>query len=732
MIATRRMSCFVPLRGILLVSAACLTLMACQGGDEAAASSPNQQSPNAGPTISGSPPQSAEVGVRYLFRPIASDADGDTLTFSVTGRPNWMQFDVASGELSGTPTIADVGTTGDLLISASDGRATATLPAFRITVQGATTTNRAPTIGGQPPSSAVVGSPYSFQIVAADADGDRLTYSATALPEWLTLNTSTGRVSGTPGAGNVGTFSGIVLSVSDGKAAASLPAFTLTVTSSQADTTRPVIASTIPSSGATGVAAGTAIAVTFSEAIQASTVTAATFLMSGVNGSIVVSGTAAIFTPSVSLTSGTTYTVTLKGGAGGIADMAGNTLAADVSFSFTVAGGAALSCGGKVRCVGAGHSYATIQPAVDAAQPGDTVLVHDGQYRGFVVSRSGISGNRITVMAAGAGTVIDSTNSAGEGITIDDADYVTIQGFTVQGMSGYGIATHGATATSPMRGLEIRNNIVRDSGSSNIYLSQVANSIIEGNVATGSRTSHGIYLANGGSDDTVLRGNRCSTNAKNGIHFNGDASVGGDGLHSGLVIDGNILFQNVANGLDMDGVQRSTIQNNVIYENGRNAVRGFQIDAAAGPKTLTIVNNTLLVPAGGGWAIKLTEDDGGHILFNNIVLAASGASGSIAVNNTTFSSDYNVVSDRFSLDGDTTTINLAAWRGSGRDAASFSSTTSELFQGPAASDFRLKPGAPAIDIGRNSFGSASAPALDALGSPRPKGNAPDAGAYETF
>lgn len=733
MIATRRMSCFMPARGVLLVSAACLALMACQGGDEAAASSSSQPPSNVSPVISGSPSQSVEVGVRYVFRPTASDADGDTLTFSMTGRPNWMQFDAASGELSGTPTASDVGTTGDLLVSVSDGRATATLPAFRVTVQqGTTTSNRTPTISGQPPSSAAVGSPYSFQIVAADADGDTLTYSATGLPEWLRLNTSTGRVSGTPEAGDAGTFSGIVLRVSDGKATASLPAFTLTVTSSQADTTRPVIASTIPSSGATGVAAGTAITVTFSEAIQASTVTATTFFMPGVNGSVVASGAAATFTPSAPLTSGTTYTVTLKGGAGGIADLAGNTLTADVSFSFTVAGGAALSCGGKVRCVGAGHSYSTIQSAVDAAQPGDTVLVHDGQYRGFVVSRSGSSGNRITVMAAGAGAVINSSNSASEGITINDADYVTVQGFTVQGMSGYGIATHGATATSPMRGLEIRNNVVRDSGSSNIYLSQVANSTIEGNIATGSRTSHGIYLANGGSDDTVLRGNRCSTNAKNGIHFNGDESVGGDGLHSGLVIDGNILFQNVANGLDMDGVQRSTIQNNVIYENGRNAVRGFQIDAASGPKALTIVNNTLLVPAGGGWAIKLTEDGGGHILFNNIVLAASGSSGSIAVDNATFSSDSNVVSDRFSLDGDTTTINLAAWRGSGRDAASINSTASELFQNPAASDFRLKSGAPAIDIGRSSFGSASAPALDALGSGRPKGNAPDAGAYETF
>lgn len=154
---------------------------------------------------------------------------------------------------------------------------------------------------------------------------------------------------------------------------------------------------------------------------------------------------------------------------------------------------------------------------------------------------------------------------------------------------------------------------MRNSGSSNIYLSQVANSVIEGNVATGSGAPP-RYLANGGSDDTVLRGNRCSGNAKNGIHFNGDSSVGGDGLHSGLVIDGNVLFQNVANGLDMDGVERSIIQNNVIYTTAAMQCVDSR-SMASGPADLTIVNNTLSVPNGGGWAIKLTEDGGGHVIL---------------------------------------------------------------------------------------------------------------------
>ena len=182
----------------------------------------------------------------------------------------------------------------------------------------------------------------------------------------------------------------------------------------------------------------------------------------------------------------------------------------------------------------------------------------------------------------------------------------------------------------------------------------------------------------------------------------------------------------------MDGVQDSVIENNLIYNNGRNGVRAFQIDAAAGPRHLVIVNNTVAVPAGGGWAVKLTEDGGQHVIFNNILLADAAASGSIAVANGTFSSEANAVVDRFSLDGDNTTISLANWRTSGRDLSGFISSAAALFQNAGGADYRLKAGAPAVDAGRSSFGGQGAPATDVTGAARPKGSAPDIGAYESF
>src|SRR5690606_22440072 len=63
----------------------------------------------------------------------------------------------------------------------------------------------------------------------ADVEGDSLTVSAVNLPAWLTLDPATGALSGTPLDMHVGTYSGIVLSVTDGQASAALAAFEIRV-----------------------------------------------------------------------------------------------------------------------------------------------------------------------------------------------------------------------------------------------------------------------------------------------------------------------------------------------------------------------------------------------------------------------------------------------------------------------------------------------------------------------
>jgi hypothetical protein len=122
------------------VVGACLTvaLGACGGGDEETAAVNQPVNPPAGPqapTISGTPGAQAMQGQQYTFTPTASDANGDTLTFSILGTPAGWTFNASTGQLSGTPTGAQAGMTfSNIRISVSDGTATVNLAAFSVTV----------------------------------------------------------------------------------------------------------------------------------------------------------------------------------------------------------------------------------------------------------------------------------------------------------------------------------------------------------------------------------------------------------------------------------------------------------------------------------------------------------------------------------------------------------------------------------------------------------------------
>lgn len=183
---------------------------------------------NSPPVISGAPPTNATAGSAYAFLPSASDPDGDTLTFSISNRPTWATFDPASGELAGTPAAGDAGTYSGISISVSDGTDGDALPAFSITVSSGAT-NSPPTISGTPPTTVLQDTLYSFQPSAGDADGDSLTFGISNRPSWATFDTATGRLEGTPGAGDIGTYAGVVISVSDGTDGAALPAFGISV-----------------------------------------------------------------------------------------------------------------------------------------------------------------------------------------------------------------------------------------------------------------------------------------------------------------------------------------------------------------------------------------------------------------------------------------------------------------------------------------------------------------------
>lgn len=91
------------------------------------------------------------------------------------------------------------------------------------------TSNRPPTIAGFPTTTAVIGETYNFSPTARDPEGRQLTFTIQRRPAWATFSAKSGRLSGSPGSGDVGSYPNIVIAVSDGKSTTTLPGFSIQV-----------------------------------------------------------------------------------------------------------------------------------------------------------------------------------------------------------------------------------------------------------------------------------------------------------------------------------------------------------------------------------------------------------------------------------------------------------------------------------------------------------------------
>jgi Putative Ig domain len=207
---------------------------------------------NRAPTISGTPSTSVTVGNTYSFTPRGADADGHSLGYTISNRPSWATFSTSTGQLTGRPTSSNVGTYSNIRITVSDGRTTASLPAFAIAVRAAGSTNPPPTISGSPSRSVTAGNAYAFTPTANDPNGNTLTFSVANKPSWAAFSTSTGRLSGTPSSSNVGTYSNVTIRVSDGVSTVSLPAFSIAVNAVSSSTGAATLSWTPPTRNTDG------------------------------------------------------------------------------------------------------------------------------------------------------------------------------------------------------------------------------------------------------------------------------------------------------------------------------------------------------------------------------------------------------------------------------------------------------------------------------------------------
>lgn len=180
---------------------------------------------NLPPKITGNPSTVAYVGEKYSFTPTAYDPEGKPLKFVIKNRPAWATFSYQSGKIAGTPTATALH--AGIVIYAQDG-ANRSVPMKTFSIQ--VLDNRAPQIQGSPVTQITSGKPYEFTPTASDPDSDPLTYSIANKPSWANFEPMTGRLYGTPANSWVGTYSNIQITVTDGKASASLPMFALVVT----------------------------------------------------------------------------------------------------------------------------------------------------------------------------------------------------------------------------------------------------------------------------------------------------------------------------------------------------------------------------------------------------------------------------------------------------------------------------------------------------------------------
>jgi hypothetical protein len=178
--------------------------------------------------IGGATQWAAIAGRHYTFTPIVKNPSGRALTFGIVNKPSWATLNTKTGQLSGTPTV--VATYYNISISVSDGVTTTKMvPSWGIRVYPPNTWDK-PMISGTPGTKVTAGSAYAFQPTARDVYAQPMSFSVKNKPAWASFSIATGRVYGTPTQAQTGTYGNIVISATNGELAASLPAFSITVT----------------------------------------------------------------------------------------------------------------------------------------------------------------------------------------------------------------------------------------------------------------------------------------------------------------------------------------------------------------------------------------------------------------------------------------------------------------------------------------------------------------------
>jgi uncharacterized protein (TIGR03382 family) len=372
--------------------------------------------------------------------------------------------------------------------------------------------------------------------------------------------------------------------------------------------------------------------------------------------------------------------------------------------------------------------WKTLQHAAERVQPGDTVVIEPGIHDGFELERSGRPDARIRFVGK-PGAIVDRGPEHGsrDNINLEGASYIDIEGLEVTSAWRAGIRA------VECQHVHVRKNHVHDNGVWGVFTGFCDDLRIEDNVISGARRQHGIYVSNS-PKRAVIRGNRIFDNRQAGIHLNGDASMGREGMVIDALVENNLIHGNGVRGgagINCDGCRGAVFRNNILYDNHANGITLYRIDAAAPSTGNKVVHNTIWMSARSRWCIRIVDGSVENRFANNICLSEHPTRGAIDIDEASlrgFTSDNNALIARFTTTDGNATLALDGWRKkTGQDRRSITLTPTELFVSPEQRDLRLRPGCAAIDKGLPDVGVQN----DYFGNRRPVGRAVDIGAIES-
>jgi len=200
---------------------------------------------NAPPVITSVPTSSVYANRVYHYAVVATDADNDILTYSLSTTRNDVSIDGSTGLLTWLPTDGDIGETIALSVQVKDGSGGLAWQNLLLPVNDIA--NQAPVIRSVPGIVSFVDAAYHYQIVASDEDGDAFSLTLLEAPEGMSL--ADDRIQWTPSSAQAGRAHQVTLKAEDARGAASTQSFSVYVNEVITANTAPDILS-VPSSPA--------------------------------------------------------------------------------------------------------------------------------------------------------------------------------------------------------------------------------------------------------------------------------------------------------------------------------------------------------------------------------------------------------------------------------------------------------------------------------------------------